>query len=207
MARSLSSNPSPSMPSPSHAARPDPLPPSDAALLERVASGELAPLGVLYDRHWEGVRQFVVKATGDGPDADDITQEAFLTLATIASRYDGRASARPLLVGIAAQHLRQRKRGVARLFQVLSAFATTSAQRHEATPEDAARVSEDLRRFERALAGLSEDKRLVVLLVEREGLTGEEAARALGVPLNTVWTRLHYARAELRSALEHDGKG
>jgi RNA polymerase sigma-70 factor (ECF subfamily) len=176
-------------------------PPSDAALLQRVAQGELAALGLLYDRHWDGVRAFVAKATGDGPDVDDITQEAFLTLATIAGRYDGRVSARPLLVGIAAQHLRQRRRGVARLFQVLSAFATTSAQRNEATPEDAARVSEELGRVERALAALSEDKRLVVLLIEREGLTGEEVARALGVPLNTVWTRLHYARAELRAAL------
>jgi RNA polymerase sigma-70 factor (ECF subfamily) len=59
-------------------------------------------------------------------------------------------------------------------------------------------------RFEAALARLTEEKRLVVLLVDREGVTGEEAARILGAPLNTIWTRLHYARAELRKALAHD---
>ena len=39
------------------------------------------------------------------------------------------------------------------------------------------------------------------LLVEREGLSGEEVARALDIPVNTVWTRLHHARNDLRRAL------
>jgi RNA polymerase sigma-70 factor (ECF subfamily) len=155
---------------------------------------------MLYDRHHESVRQFVRRVTAGDADADDIVHEAFLTLATIAGRYDGRPSARPLLLGIAAQLVRQHRRGMARFLQVLASFAS-AGMRPVRTPEDAASATEEMDRFEQALARLPEEKRLVVLLVEREGLSGEEVAKALDIPLNTVWTRLHYARAELRKAL------
>lgn len=174
---------------------------SDAELLRRVSQGDLGPLGVLYDRHRDSVRRFIHRATAGGADADDLTHETFLTLASIAGRYDGRSSARPLLLGIAAQLVRQHRRGVARFFEILAAFAGGMGDRATRTPEDAASTTEDLERFEKALARLPEEKRLVVLLVEGEGFSGDEVAEALHVPLNTVWTRLHYARAELRRAL------
>ncbi len=175
---------------------------SDAELLARIGEGDLAPLGALYDRHHEGVRRFVVRATSGAAHADDIVHEAFLMLARISGRYDGRASARPLLLGIAAQLMREHRRRNARWLEVLRSFALTTGGRSAPTPEATASVGEDMRRFDAALAKLSEEKRLVILLIEAEGLSGEEAARALGIPLNTVWTRLHYAREELRRALD-----
>ena len=69
------------------------------------------------------------------------------------------------------------------------------------TPEDAAEAAETAEQLERALGRLTEEKRLVLLLFEREGLSGEEVARALDIPLGTVWTRLHHARADMRRAL------
>jgi RNA polymerase sigma factor (sigma-70 family) len=177
---------------------------TDADLVQRIAAGDLSPLGVLFDRHHEGVRQFVARAASSNADADDITQEAFLTLAKIAARYDGRASARPFLLGIAAQLVRRRKRGMGRWTQALSSLADTWRDRHGSavrTPEEAASTSEEMRRFDEALARLTEEKRLVFLLVEREGLSGEDVARALDIPVNTVWTRLHHARNDLRKAL------
>ena len=57
---------------------------------------------------------------------------------------------------------------------------------------------------ERALATLSEAKRVTLLLAEVEGLTCQEIADALAVPIGTVWTRLHAARRELRNTLEGD---
>jgi RNA polymerase sigma factor (sigma-70 family) len=173
----------------------------DAQLLRRVSDGDLRPLGVLYDRHQGCVRQFVLRATAGGADADDLTHETFLALASVAGRYDGRPSARPLLLGIAALLVRQHRRGAARFLEVLTSFAIRSGQRATRTPEDAASTTESMRRFDEALARLPQEKRLVLLLVECEGLSGEEVAQSLQVPLNTVWTRLHYARAELRRTL------
>ncbi len=179
---------------------------TDAELLRRVSEGDLGPLGVLYDRHHESVRQFVARSTAGGADADDIAHEAFLTLARIADRYDGRASARPFLLGIAAQLVREQRRSGARWIEVLGALVGGTPSLSTRTPEDAASLTEDMTRFENALARLPEEKRTVLLLVEREGLSGEEVARALQVPLNTVWTRLHYARAEVRKALGMGGR-
>lgn len=175
--------------------------PTDADLVRRVSDGDLSPLGTLYDRHHEGVRQFVTRATAGGADADDITHEAFLTLAKIAGRYDGRASARPFLLGIAAQLVRRRKRGLMRWTMAITSFAGLRADERPRTPEEDATVTEEMRRFEQALGRLTEEKRMVFLLIEREGLSGEEVARALSIPVNTVWTRLHHARNELRRAL------
>ncbi len=182
---------------------------TDADLLRRVSAGDLGPLGILYDRYHDSVRQFVARATAGGADADDITHEAFLTLARIADRYDGRSSARPLLLGIAAQLVREQRRSGARWFEVLTTLAGGTPSLSTRTPEDAASLTEDMAHFEQVLGRLPEEKRLVLLLVEREGLSGEEVARALHIPLNTVWTRLHYARAEVRRALGvvHDGGG
>ncbi len=173
----------------------------DAELLRRVSDGDIRPLGVLYDRHHACVRQFVLRATGGGADADDLTHETFLALASVAGRYDGRPSARPLLLGIAALLVRQHRRGAARFLEVMTSFATGIGHRSPRTPEDTASTSESLRRFDEALSRLPQEKRLVLLLIECEGLSGEEVAHALQVPLNTVWTRLHYARAELRRTL------
>jgi RNA polymerase sigma-70 factor (ECF subfamily) len=174
---------------------------TDADLIRRVSEGDLSPLGTLYDRHHQGVRQFLMRATAGGADAEDIAHETFLTLAKIAGRYDGRSSARPFLLGIAAQLVRRRKRGLMRWAHTVTSFAGTQPDRRTRTPEDEAAASEDRSRFDEALARLSEEKRLVFLLVEREGLSGEEVARALEIPVNTVWTRLHHARNDLRKAL------
>jgi RNA polymerase sigma factor (sigma-70 family) len=174
---------------------------TDADLVRRVSEGDLSPLGTLYDRHHQGVRQFIVRATAGGADAEDIAHETFLTLGKIAGRYDGRASARPFLLGIAAQLVRRRRRGLLRWAQALASLASTQPEQRPRTPEDDASAGEDRSRFDEALARLSEEKRLVFLLVEREGLSGEEVARALEIPVNTVWTRLHHARLDLRAAL------
>ena len=173
---------------------------SDGDLLQRIGEGDLGPLGILYDRYHADVRQFIAHATSGGGDTEDLTHDTFLTLSSIASRYDGRATARPFLIGIAAQLVRRRRRGVMRWARALATFAWSAGEATPLTPEISAAGTEEMRRFEEALAHLSDDKRLVFLLVEREGLSGEEVASSLEIPVNTVWTRLHYARSELRRA-------
>jgi len=177
-------------------------PRTDAELMRGIADGDLASLGVLYDRHHEAVRQFLVRVLGRGHDAEDLTHEVFLIALRRARDYDGRSSARPLLVGIAVQLVRRRRRALRRWAEALAALAPTLAKAFRRTPEDAAADDEELTVFEDALALLTEDKRLVFLMVEREGFSGDDVARALGIPTPTVWTRLHRAHAALRRAVE-----
>jgi RNA polymerase sigma-70 factor (ECF subfamily) len=170
-----------------------------------LAQGELGPLGDLYDRYHADVRQFARRACARAEDVDDVVHDTFLTVSRAAASYDGRPCARPFLIGVAAQVVRQRRRVWARWAEVLSAFVSTHDEPPHETPEDRAARAETAERLDRALARLSEEKRLVVLMFEREGLSGEEIARALDIPLGTVWTRLFHARADLRRSLSATG--
>ncbi len=181
---------------------PAPVERTDPELMAALASGELSALGLLYNRYHEDVRQFARRACAREADADDVVHDTFLTASRAAGSYDGRPCARPFLVGVAAQLVRQRRRVWARWAEVLEAFVSSQIEGVQRTPEDHAETAETAAQLERALARLTEEKRLVLLLFEREGLSGEEVAHALDIPVGTVWTRLHHARADLRRALK-----
>jgi RNA polymerase sigma-70 factor (ECF subfamily) len=170
---------------------------SDPEIMERLASGEIGALGELYDRYHDGLRLFVARATSDAEDVDDLVHATFLAAAKAANRYDGRPSCRPWLVGIAVRLLRRRRRAFGTLLAALSSIRGTKPMAADPRPALLARDE-----VERALARLSEAKRVALLMAEVEGWSSEEIATALGVPLGTVWSRLHAARRELREALE-----
>jgi RNA polymerase sigma-70 factor (ECF subfamily) len=168
--------------------------------MQQLAAGQLGALGELYDRHQAALRSFIGRATGDAHDVDDLVHATFLAAAHSAERYDGRASCRPWLIGIAAQLLRRRRRAVGRFVAVLTALQGTLQPASDPRPALQARSD-----VERALAGLSEPKRITLLMAEVEGLSCDEIARALEIPVGTVWTRLHAARRELRRAVDGEG--
>lgn len=170
---------------------------TDAELLQLVAERGIGALGELYDRYHEGVRRFVARATADAEDVDDVVHETFLAAARSAARYDGRPSCRPWLMGIAAQLLRRRRQRFGRLLRVLTSLRSTRVTTTD--PRSALRARSDVAH---ALCHISEPKRIALLLAEVEGLSCAEIAEAVGVPIGTVWTRLHAARRELRRVLE-----
>ena len=174
---------------------------SDPELMQELARGQLDALGELYDRYQAPLRSFLARATRDAHDVDDLLQATFLAAAKSAERYDGRSSCRPWLVGIAAQLLRRRRQTFQRFVAVLSSLKGTLQPASD--PRGALQARSDV---ERALAELSEPKRITVLMAEVEGFGCAEIAEALGIPVGTVWTRLHAARRELRRSLERDGE-
>jgi len=171
--------------------------PSDPESMRRLANGEIGALGELYDRYHETLRLFVARATSDAEDVDDLVHATFLAAAKSANRYDGRPSCRPWLVGITVRLLRRRRRAFGTLLGVLSSLHLVKPA--TADPSAALHARNDL---ERALTRLSEAKRIPLLMAEVEGWSSPEIAAALGVPIGTVWSRLHAARRELREALE-----
>jgi RNA polymerase sigma-70 factor (ECF subfamily) len=164
---------------------------SDARLLERVAAGEVSALGVLYDRHAPGLMRFAQRV--DPQEYEDLLQITFMRVARLAERFDGRsASARAWLFAIMTRIAQERSRSLRRFTAALSRLADLPHRREMPAPETAS----DL---ERALSRISTAKRTVLLLAEIEGFTCDEIAAMLGIPVGTVWTRLHHARKELRA--------
>lgn len=176
---------------------------TDAELCARVAAGDVGALGQLYDRHAPALRRVVGRLGVREGDIDDLVQAAFLDVLGAAAGYDGRASARPWLVGMAVMRVRRHRRSLARLAEKLSAWSREPEAVVE-TPEASVEVRERARRAQAALARLSDKKREVFVLVALEGLPGDEVAKTLGIPVATVWTRLHHARLELREALSRE---
>jgi RNA polymerase sigma-70 factor (ECF subfamily) len=175
---------------------------NDSELISAVAGGNLEALGDLFDRHESGVRRYLSMLGVQATDIDDLVQLTFLEVMRAAPRFDAKLSARAWLLGIANVMVRRHRRSIGRAIARLARFSGRTRKEPPPTPADLVESDETSRRLQHAFDALSSKKREVFVLVTVEGLSGEDAARALGVPVNTVWTRLHHARLELRAAIE-----
>jgi len=172
----------------------------DPELLSMVSRGDVSALGALYDRHDQALRRVILRLGVTRTDADDLVQETFLEVARCAEKYDGRADARPWLIGLSLNVVRRHRRSLRILLRNFVAWASEPAPA-TVTPEEDAEGASAARRARAALDALSPKKREVFTLVVLEGLPGEQVAALLQIPVATVWTRLHHARRELRAAI------
>jgi RNA polymerase sigma factor (sigma-70 family) len=175
---------------------------ADRELLASIANGNLEALGALFDRYEPDVKRFVGRLGVNASDIDDLVQATFLDVVGAARRFDPELPVKGWLFGIAATLVRRERRSLARTAARLLRLASfTTAHEPAPTPATLLESDRELACFQRALARLAPKKREVFALVVLEGLSGEEVAKSLGVPVNTIWTRLHHARRELRDAL------
>jgi RNA polymerase sigma-70 factor (ECF subfamily) len=178
---------------------------SDCDLLAAIADGDLGALGELYDRFASDVWRVARRILVSDADAEDVVHAVFMKLPQIAASHDGRSNVRAWLLGICVHVASRQRRSAARFFNMIVSFAQVGSTSTRTDPEQLVSARQELRIFETALAKLSPKKRIAFMLVELEGLTSDEAARALDVPAATVRTRLHHARAELDLALKFRG--
>jgi RNA polymerase sigma-70 factor (ECF subfamily) len=146
--------------------------------------------------------------TNSWAEAEDLTQECLIRAWSAADRFDGAHPRAWLLTILRRTHLnmcrRTRPMTVGDLTLLPRARPAFDAAL-PVTPEDsllAGVLPDDL---ERAVAGLDERFRTVLELVDLDGLSCPEAARALGLPVGTVVSRLSRARARVRARLDADG--
>jgi RNA polymerase sigma-70 factor (ECF subfamily) len=176
------------------------LPVSDQVLLQRLAAGHTDSLGALFDRHHGTVRRFLSRLQVAPSDLDDLVQLTFLQVIHAAARFDPARPVNAWMFGLAAMVVRRHRRSLGRLLRKVAALAK-EPRTLPPTPVELLGEQEAVQRAHRALAALSKKKREVFVMVVLERLSGEEVAHVLDIPLNTVWTRLHHARRELRAVL------
>lgn len=181
--------------------------PSDEALVVAIRGGDLSGLGLLFDRYGDDVRRVLSRFGAASSDLDDLVQQTFLEVMRASHRFREGANVRSWLFGLAAILARRNRRSVRRAIERLEAWAREpSREPDEATPDEELQLEAEAALARRALLALPAKKREAFVLVALEGMTCADAAEALGVPIATVWTRLHYARAELRRALDRGRK-
>jgi RNA polymerase sigma-70 factor (ECF subfamily) len=171
--------------------------PHDLGLARRVARGEVAALGELYDAHHEAVRAFAQRLFADAAEAEDLTQEVFLSAPSALKRFEGRAALRTFLLSIAVNHARHQKRAVARRLHAMEKLHQEPKQAGE-SPEQAQERQALAARMQRLLEALPIDQRVAVVLSVIEERTSKEAAEIVGVPEATIRTRVFHALRKMR---------
>ncbi|MGD9693299.1 MAG: RNA polymerase sigma factor [Phycisphaerales bacterium] len=176
----------------------------DEWLVLRAQAGEAEAFGKLA-RRWEGrVLRHAWRMTRDADGALDVAQESWLSIVKgLGSLADPRAF-RGWALGIVTRRSADWVRGKVRRRR---ARRGVEAMRVVEEASGVAEESADARAVHRAMEGLSREHAAVVGLRYAEGLSVEEIAMALDVPVGTVKSRLHHARGALRRALElEEGK-
>ncbi|MCB9752025.1 MAG: RNA polymerase sigma factor [Myxococcales bacterium] len=135
---------------------------------------------------------------------DDAAQDVFVIAYRRITAYDGRAPVRAWLYGIARKvALKHRERAFRRARERLRLVdAARTDEGGAPAPDEQVARSEAVSVVESCLERLDEDKRAVFVLSELEGLRAPEVAEALGIKLNTVYSRLRAARALFNRELE-----
>ena len=184
-----------------------PLGASDESLLQASASGDERAFSELYERHARTIYNYLFRRLGDWSEAEDLTAVVFLEAFRRRSEVvvvEGKLL--PWLYGIATNVLRNRRRALWRHRRLVAQLARQPGT--DVTPDVAARseAAEQMRSVLKRIARLPRQQQDVIALCVWSGLSYEEAAAALGVPVGTVRSRLSRARASLDSPLvELDG--
>lgn len=179
----------------------------DDELVARLRDGDPDALARLFDDHADRVYNFCFRRTASWALAEDAMSSVFLEVWRIRDRattYDGQVL--PWLYGVATNVCRNATRGQRR-WTALQARTPRPADERDHAEEVAGRVDDERRmaRLVAALRQLPERDQQVLTLVAWDGLTYEQAAAALEVPIGTVRSRLSRSRQRLTDLLAHDG--
>jgi RNA polymerase sigma factor (sigma-70 family) len=179
-----------------------PLTLDDAAIIaaSRAEPGRFAPL---FDRHAPHIHRYLARRVG-AEAADDLVAETFLVAFGKRAGYDSRfRDARPWLYGIATNLVGQHRREEVRQFRLRQTAGPDPVQQQDWAERAVVDLTAQSVRslLANALARLAQPDRDVLLLIAWEQLSYEEVARALGIPIGTVRSRLHRARTKVRQEL------
>jgi len=156
----------------------------------------------LFRRHGPFVAKFILRMGVSRDDLDDLMQEVFLVAHRGGGYSPGPAKPTTYLASIAFRlvHSARRKRRV-RSFVEANEERVNAAEGGQ-NPERAAIHRERVAELQRALEALDPDKRAVFILVELQGDSVVSVASALGIPVDTAYSRLRVARQLFRRAVE-----
>jgi RNA polymerase sigma factor (sigma-70 family) len=165
---------------------------------------EAIAFGDLFGRHAQAVYSFCARRTADLSLAEDLTSITFLEAWRHRERVPSAqaGSALPWLLGVANNVVRNARRGQRRYRDAVERLPVPSVAPAAEDQAVARSVTEaGLREALDAISALPEREQEVVMLVLWSGLSYEEAATAMSIPVGTVQSRLSRARAKLQISL------
>jgi RNA polymerase sigma-70 factor (ECF subfamily) len=173
---------------------------NEIEFVTRAQGGDRNAFGELVRIHAQGVLHVIYRMCGEMQVAEDAAQETFIQAWLRLQSYRPGTSLRNWLyriaVNTAIDMLRKEKR--------ILPGAVEDLQLTDPGPSPEALVTNSERALtvQRAVLALPDSSRAVLVLREYEGLSYQEIAEALDIPVGTVMSRLNYARTLLRESLE-----
>ncbi len=176
---------------------------SDEVLIARIAKGDRLAMQVLYARHHVRVYRFALRLVKNEQTAEDLISEVFLDVWRQAARFEGRSAVTTWMLAItrfkALSVLRKRKDAE------LDDEAAAAVEDHSDTPEVALQKKDTGGALRKCMESLSPEHREIIDLVYYHEKSVEEVAEIVGIPENTVKTRMFYARKKLAELLKAAG--
>jgi RNA polymerase sigma-70 factor, ECF subfamily len=176
---------------------------SDHVLIARIGASDRLAMQVLFLRHHVRVYRFVLRLVGDRQSAEDLVSEVFLDIWRHAAKFQARSEVSTWILAIARFKALSslRRREADQLDDVTAAAIEDPGDDPETTIE-----KRDRRNILRkCLSRLSPDHREIVDLVYYQEMPIREIAEILGIPANTVKTRMFHARKRLSELLSAAG--
>ena len=172
---------------------------SDEVLIGRIAKGDRLAMQVLFARHHVRVYRFVLRLVGNPTVAEDLISDVFLDVWRQADKFEGRSAVSTWMLAIAR-------------FKALSALRKKpdeeldeeTAETIEDTsdnPEVALEKKDKSVVLRQCLEKLSPEHKEIIDLVYYHEKSVEEVAEIVGIPENTVKTRLFHARQKIKNCL------
>jgi RNA polymerase sigma factor (sigma-70 family) len=167
--------------------------PSDQQLVARVVVDDHRhAFATLVRRHQAPVRAFATRLCGDRGRADDVAQTTFVLAWQHLAQWRGEGELRSWLFKLCTR---------AFLTEARRAHHRREAGADDVDGETAAHDTSTRRDVDRALAALKDEERAALALCFQEGLTHDEAAAALAMPLGTLKSHVARGKEKLRALL------
>ncbi len=189
---------------------------NDAVLIEQYRKGDSAAMELLVLKYQNRIYNVILKICADPDDAAELTQETFVKVIENLDKFEGRSGFYTWTFRIAVNltlnycqrnsklafrslDAEQDQQDDSKVKQVLKDFLSD-----DSSPDPAAEVqNKELHRIAaKALMGLDEAHRAVIVLRDIEGMSYARIAEVLNIELGTVRSRLSRARSKMRDILE-----
>jgi RNA polymerase sigma-70 factor, ECF subfamily len=176
---------------------------SDSEILGRIAQGDKLAMRVLFARHNARVYRFVLCLVGNEALAEDLVNEVFVDVWRDAGGFQGKSQVSTWILAIARfkalSSLRRRKDDA--LDEAAAAVIPDTAD----DPEIALQKLDRVAILRECMSHLSRDHREIIDLVYYHDKSVTEVAEIVGVPCNTVKTRVFHARKRMSQLLQQAG--
>ena len=175
---------------------------SDGRLIEWIGNGNTLAMQVLFARYQVRVYRFILRSVGNAAVAEELTSDVFLGVWRQANRFQARSTVSTWLLAIARHkaisELRRRREEQIDMHEI-------ELEDPADDPEVAFQKKDRRETLRHCLMQLPQEQREIIDLAYYHGKSAEEVSEIIGIPRNTVKTRMFRARRRLSQMLEDAG--